>query len=212
MLITISRQYGAGGSEVARRVAAALGWRVVDNEVVEKVAARAGVPPELVAEREERVPGFVERLARTLAASTPELFPASVPGGTLPKLQEADLVRITESVVAEAAAKGRLVLVGRAAPAVLAQERDSLHVKLVAPRPYRIQAAAERLGVDLQKAAAVVDESDGTRARYHRQYYHRDWNDPVHYHLVLNTGALGLEGATDIIVGEARRRGWFTRS
>jgi cytidylate kinase len=208
MLITISRQYGAGGSEVARRVAAALGWRVVDNELIEEVAARAGIPADQVAERDERAPSFVERLARTLAASTPELFPPSVPGGTLPKLQEVDLVRMTESVVAEAAAKGRLVLVGRAAPAVLAQERDGLHVKLVAPRPYRIQAAAERLGVDLQKAATVVDESDSTRDRYHRQYYHRDWNDPVNYHLVLNTGALGLDSATSVIVSEARRRGW----
>jgi cytidylate kinase len=62
--------------------------------------------------------------------------------------------------------------------------------------------------VDLQKAAAAVDESDSTRARYHRQYYHRDWNDPVNYHMVLNTGALGLEGATSLIVSEARRRGW----
>src|SRR4051812_22493859 len=121
MLITISRQYGAGGSEVARRVAAALGWRVLDNELIEEVGRRAGVPAEQVAEREERGPSFVERLARTLAASTPELLPRPVPGGTLPKLQERDLVRLTESVVEEAAAKGRLVLVGRAAPAVLAQ-------------------------------------------------------------------------------------------
>ncbi|MEA2713058.1 MAG: hypothetical protein QOK27_1019 [Gemmatimonadales bacterium] len=193
---------------MARRVAAELGWRVVDNELVEEVAARAGVSPEQVAERDERAPSFVERLARTLAASAPELFPSSVPGGTVPKLQEVDLVRMTESVVAEAAAKGRLVLVGRAAPAVLAQERDSLHLKLVAPKPYRIQAAAERLGVDLQTAAAVVDESDSTRARYHRQYYQRDWNDPVNYHMVLNTGVLGLDGATSVIVSEARRRGW----
>jgi cytidylate kinase len=212
MLITISRQYGAGGSEVARRVAEGLGWRVVDNELVERVAARAGLPAEQVAEREERVPSFVERLARTLAASTPELFPPQLPTGTVPKIQEADLVRITESVVAEAAAKGRLVLVGRAAPAVLARERDSLHVKLVAPKDVRVQAAAARLGIDLQKATAVVEESDSTRARYHRQYYRRDWNDPVNYHIVLNTGAIGLDGATDLIVTEAGRRGWLTRS
>ena len=185
-----------------------MGWRVVDNELVERVAARAGLAPEDVARWEERVSTFVERLARALAAGTPELAIPPQAGGTVPKLDEADLVRITENVVAEIAAEGRVVLVGRAAPAVLAQERDSLHVKLVSPRPYRIQAAAERLGVDLQKAAAVVDESDGTRARYHRQYYHRDWNDPVNYHVVLNTGALGLDGATSVIVSEARRRGW----
>jgi cytidylate kinase len=208
MLITVSRQYGAGGSEVARRVAEALGWRVVDNELVEEVAARAGLPREDVAEREERLPGFAERLARTLAASTPELFAAPAPGGTVPKLQEADLVRITETVVEEVAAGGRVVLVGRAAPAVLAREGNCLHVKLVAPRQYRIQAAADRLGVDLKKAAEITDETDARRERYLRQFYRRDWNDPVNYHMVLNTGVLGPEGATEVIVGEARRRGW----
>jgi cytidylate kinase len=208
MLITISRQYGAGGSEVARRVAAALDWRVVDNELVEEVAARAGLAREDVAEREERMPSFAERLARTLAASTPELFAAPAPGGTVPKLQEADLVHITETVVAELAAKGRVVLVGRAAPAVLARDENSLHVKLVASRGYRIEAAAQRLGVDLQKAAEVLDETDAMRERYLRQFYRRNWNDPVNYHMILNTGVLGPDGATDIIVGEARRRGW----
>ena len=208
MIITISRQYGAGGSEVARRVAAALGWGVVDNELVEEVAARAGLPPADVAEREERVPSFAERLARTLAAATPELFAAPVPGGTVPKLQETDLVRITETVVAEVAARGRVVLVGRAAPAVLSQQENSLHVKLVAPRAYRIKASAERLGVEPSKAAEVLDETDAMRERYLRQFYRRDWNDPVNYHMVLNTGPLGFDGATDIIVGEAKRRGW----
>jgi cytidylate kinase len=212
MLITISRQYGAGGSEVARRVAGALGWRVVDNELVEEVAARAGLPRKDVEEREERLPSFAERLARTLATSTPELFASPGPGGTVPKLQEADLVRITETVVAEVAAKGRVVMVGRAAPAVLAQEENSLHVKLVAPRGYRLQAAAERLGVDLQKAAEILDETDAMRERYLRQFYRRNWNDPVNYHMILNTGVLGPEGATEVIVGEARRRGWLTQN
>lgn len=193
---------------MARRVAAALGWRVVDNELVEEVAARAGIPSTDVAEREERVPSFAERLARTLAASTPELFPATVPGGTVPRLEEVDLVKITETVVAEVAAKGRVVLVGRAAPAVLERERDSLHVQLVAPRLHRIQAAIERLGVEPQKAAEIVDETDTMRARYLRQFYQRDWRDPVNYHMVLNTGVLGLGGATEVIVAEARRRGW----
>ena len=208
MLITISRQFGAGGSEVARQVAEALGWRVVDNELVEEVASLAGLPPEAVAEREERAASFAERLARTLAASAPELLPPPVPGGTVPELQEADLVRLTERVVAEAASKGRLVLVGRAATAVLARERDCLHVRLVAPKAYRIAAAAARLGLDSEKAAAAVEQSDAARARYHRQYYHRDWNDPVYYHLVVNTGALGLDGASAVIIAEARRRNW----
>jgi cytidylate kinase len=208
MLITISRQYGAGGSEVARRVAEALGWRLVDNELVERVAVRAGLAPEDVAKWEERASTFVERLARALVAATPEMAIPPEAGGLVPQLGEADLVRITESVVAEVAAEGRVVLVGRAAPAVLAQRIDALHVKLVAPKSDRVEAVAARLGLSPQQAAEAVDESDGTRARYHRQYYQRDWNDPVNYHLVLNTGTLGLAGATDLIVAEAKRREW----
>lgn len=206
MVITISRQYGAGGSDVARRVASALGWSVVDNELVEQVAQRAGIPMAEVAERDERAPGFVERLTRTLAAATPELFPP--PEGTVADLDEATLVRITESVVGDMAARGRVVLVGRAAPAVLGQQEEALHVKLVAPRPFRIHAASQRLGMDPAEVVKIVDDTDAMRARYHREYYSRDWADPLNYHMVLNTGALGLAGAAGVIVARAHALGW----
>jgi CMP/dCMP kinase len=212
MLITISRQYGAGGSEVAARVARALGWRVVDNELVERVAARAGLAPEDVAQLEERVSTFIERLARTLVAATPELVVPPDAGGTVSSLPEEDLVRITERVVEEAAAAGKVVLVGREAPAVLARERDAIHVQVVAPRDWRIRIAAERLGVSLQEAAKVTDDTDKNRARYHRQYYQRDWQDPANYHLVLNTAALGLDGAAEVVVGRARSMGWAVQN
>ena len=208
MLITISRQYGAGGSEVAARVARALGWRVVDNELIERVAARAGLTPEDVAQREERVSTFIERLARTVVAATPELVVPPEAGGTAPTLSEDDLVRITERVVEEIAAEGRVVLVGRAAPAVLAREEDAIHVKVVAPREWRVRVAAERLGVAVDEASAITDETDRMRGRYHRQHYQRDWADPTNYHMVLNTAALGLEGAAEVVVGRARELGW----
>jgi cytidylate kinase len=208
MLITISRQYGAGGSEVAARVAQSLGWRVVDNELVERVAARAGLAPEDVANREERVPTFIERLARTLVAATPELLVPPEAGGTASSLSEADLVRVTELVVEEAAAEGRVVLVGRAAPAVLARERDAIHVKVVAPREWRILAVSERLGLQPSEAATLTDDTDRARARYHRQHYHRDWHDPANYHLVLNPAALGVDGAAELVIARARALGW----
>jgi cytidylate kinase len=206
MVITISRQYGAGGSDVARRVAQAIGWSVVDNELIEQVAARAGISAEEVAEREERAPSFAERLTRTLAAATPDLFPPT--GGTVVDFDEKALVHITESVVGEMASRGRVVLVGRAAPAVLGQQEDSLHVKLVAPRSFRIHAASLRLGMDPAEVARIVDDTDAMRARYHSQYYQRDWADPLNYHLVLNTGLLGLAGAAELIVARARALGW----
>lgn len=208
MLITISRQYGAGGSAVAAKVAEALGWRVVDNELVERVAARAGLAPEDVAVREERVPTFIERLAKTVVASTPELLIPPEAGGTVASLSESDLVRITERVVKEIATEGRVVLVGRAAPAVLGRQSDALYVKVVAPRDHRIRIAAARLGVPPQEAARVLDDTDKMRARYHREYYDRDWSDPANYHMVLNTEALGVDGAAAVVVGRAETLGW----
>src|SRR2546428_7858270 len=79
-VITVTRQYGSGGSDIARLVAERLGWELVDNQFVEAVARRAGVPPDEVAQREERAPGLLERLAPTLAAAPPQVFIAPAAG------------------------------------------------------------------------------------------------------------------------------------
>lgn len=205
MLITISRQFGAGGSLVARLVAEQLGWSVIDNELVDEVARRIGKPTEEVAEREERVPSFVERLARALVASPEVPLVTSTP---VESLDEAEVVKMTEVVVAEVAQEGRVVLVGRAASAVLARELGAIHVQLVAPRAFRVKVVMERSAVDARAAEKQIGETDAQRARYHKQYYGRDWSDPVNYHMILNTGALGFEGAAELIVARARAMGW----
>src|SRR5881628_3263364 len=206
-VITITRQYASGGSEVARLVAAELGWDVIDNEFVDEVARRAGLPPDAVAQREERAPGLLERLARTLAAGSPEMFIATA---GVPRVEpdEAAIVQLTERVIAEAAAHGRIVLVGRGAQAVLAQRPDALHAYVVAGKPWRIRLAVERLGVIEPDAERVLDETDRRRDQYVRTYYGRPRQDVVNYDLVLNTEKLGIEGAAALVVAETRRRKW----
>ena len=205
MIITISRQLGAGGGDVAHAVADRLGWSVVDNEVIDEVAARAGLPAEEVAERDERAPGFIERLARTLATAMPEFVAPE--GGTLPDLTEERLVKVTERVVADLAAQGQVVLVGRAAPAVLATHPNALHVRVVAPVDYRAARIVERDAIDPKDAEKLIHEVDGNRGRYHKQYYGRDWEDASNYDLVVNTGRLGVDGAVDVILDRVRRTG-----
>lgn len=205
MLITISRQFGAGGSRVAQLSAEHLGWTVVDNELIEAVARRAGMTPDEVARREERTPTFVERLARALVAAPVEVL---TPGIPLENLDEASLVRMTERVVEEIATGGRVVLVGRAAVAVLASRPEALHVQLVAPRAFRTGIIVEREGVSPERAGELIDQRDEHRRAYHEEFYHRDWSDPAGYHMVLNTAALGFDGAADVIVARARAMGW----
>ena len=206
-VITITRQYASGGSEVARLVAAELRWEVIDNEFVDQVARRAGLPPDEVAQRDERAPGLLERLARTLADASPELFVA--PGGApLVPQDEAAIVRLTERVIAEAAAHGRIVLVGRGAQAVLAQRPDALHAYVVAPKPWRVRHAIERLGVNPVEADKVLEETDRRRDQYVKAYYRRHRHDFLNYDVILNTERLSVDGAAHLVVAEARRRGW----
>lgn len=207
MLITISREFGAGGSLVAGHVARALGWRLVDNDFVTQVAARAGVPRERVAARDERAPGFREWLLRALARAAPDLL-APATASPPAEREEAALVKVTEAVVADLAGEGRVVLVGRAAPAVLGRKDEAIHVRVVAPRADRVRAVMARRAVGAEEAQRLMEETDQHRARYHREYYGRDWADPTHFHLVLNTGLLGYEGAGDVVVDRARRLGW----
>jgi cytidylate kinase len=202
MLVTLSRQLGAGGSEVAQVVADALGFRLVDRALADSVAARAGVPAEDVARLEERTPGFLERFLQASAAELPDPFVP--PTGALEDFEEAKLVRTTRALVRELAAEGRVVIVGRGAWAILAAHPAALHVRIVAPLERRVLHLVERLRTDARTAQLLIARSDAERTRYFRAYYDLDLDDPTHFDLVLNTGRLGIAGAAAVIVACVR--------
>jgi cytidylate kinase len=207
-VITISREYASGGSEIARRTSRRLGWELVDNEFVERVAQLAGLPREEVAQHEERVTTFMERLAGTLAGTAPELFmPQTQPEMAAPPA-ESEIVKQTERVIAEAVRHDRVILVGRGAQAYLAQREGTLHVYVVAPMAVRIERARERLRVDPKEAERTTRELDEGRRRYVKTYYGRRWEDPVNYHLVLNSGAFSYDQCAELIEDAVRARGW----
>src|SRR5438094_8187368 len=209
-LVTITRQYASGGSAIAGRVVEHLGdgWTLVDNEFVDQVARRAGLSTDEVARREERAPGLLERLARTLAVASPEMFITTGETAVPVETEEETLVQMTERVIAEAAAEGRVVLVGRGAQAVLATRPNALHVYVIASTPFRKKVAVERLGVDPANADKIIQETDHQRDQYVKTHYGRDRPDLTQYDLVLNAERLGFEGAADVIVAEVKRRGW----
>jgi cytidylate kinase len=206
LLITISRQYLAGASAVAMQVAEALGWTVIDDAFIHAIAERLGYSDEDVRSLEERVPSFLERFAQSSAFSLPEVLLAAPESFDEPETIK--LAHATRRFVEELGHRDRIVLVGRAAAAVLASEREALHVRLVASLDHRVAEAVARLGLDPAAAREAVEARDRARARYHRELYDRDWNDPVHYHMVLNTEALGLSGAAEVVIGRARALGW----
>ena len=207
-VVTITRQYGSGGSRVAQLVAQTLGWSVIDNEFVAAVASRAGLPVETVAAHEERAPSLMERMVGTLATASPEMF---VPAGTTDEEPtEEQIVNVTARIIADAAQHGRAVLVGRGAQAVLASAGpdEALHIWVVAPRAARLATLMKRLGRDEKAAAAAMDDTEANRDRYVHKWHGRHRQDPANYHLVVNTGFLGYDGAAELVVSAARQRGW----
>lgn len=202
-VITISRMYGSGGSEVAARVASALGWQLLDNALVDQVAEQLGIPVAEVEEREERVPTLVERLAASLALSAPELMPGP-DTATLPPSDE-QLIAVTERIINEAIARGNTVLVGRGAQSMLATRSDAIHAFCYAPRAALAERVARRLGISVKEAEHEVDERNRQREQYARKHWKRSWLAFENYHICLNTEWLGIDGAAEIIVRLAAR-------
>lgn len=205
MIITISRMFGSGGSDVAARVARRLGWSLLDNAVVDEVAERLGVSRSEVESLEERVPSLAERIASSLALSAPEL---AVPVDDAPMMQTAEtrIVGVTKRVMEEAVQGGDAVLVGRGAQALLAERQDALHVFCYAPKRFLVEYAIAHRGINPANAEHEVDKRNRHREQYVRRHFNRDWRAFDNYHLCVDTGRLGIETAADVVIYAARER------
>jgi CMP/dCMP kinase len=203
-LITISRQYGSGGSEVAERVARALDWHLYDNAGGDEVARRLGMEPAEVSAREERVPSLPERIASAMALGMPEVMPTVADLAMQPS--EERIVEMTKRVMEEAVLAGPAVLVGRGAQCMLASRTDALHVFCYAPLEALASYAVTNLGIAREDAARIVAENNHHREQYVKRHWKRDWRDFANYHLCVNTAWLGLDGAAELIVQLTRER------
>lgn len=203
-IVTVSRQYGSGGSDVAARIATDLGWRLLDNALIDSVAEKLGTTVEEVEAREERVPSLVQRLADAMALGSPEML-TPIADASLPPSDEA-LLDVTRRVIAEAIASGPVVLVGRGAQSMLAERSDTLHVFCYAPKPALVARAMRRLNVGAAAAQKAVEETNRQREQFVRRNWNRSWSAHENYHLCVNTDWLGIEGAAALVVGIARQR------
>ena len=200
-VVTVSRQYGAGGLRVGRAVAEALGFAFVDREIVEEAARRLGVEPELAEERDERAPAIVEEIGLALAAASPE-FGLSA----LPELDDRALAGATKRVLLSLADAGDYVILGRGSQAALIGRDDACHLALVGGLADRVGRIMQWQNVDEREARARCERIDAERAGYVKHFYGKDIRDPLLYDAVLNTSRLGLEAASTLAVAIARSK------
>ena len=202
-ILTVSRLYGSGGSEIAARCAEILGWSLLDNTVVDAVAARMGLSVAEVRDREERVPSLVERLTSAMAMGSQEWM---APMAAAKRPTDEQLIEVTRHVIEEAIATGPLVVVGRGAQAMLAARQDALHVFCYAPRKALIARTMRREGVGIEEATRLVDNTNKERDQWVRLHWERDRRAHENYDLSVNTERLGIQGCAQLIVDAAKRR------
>lgn len=181
--ITISRQMGSLGSRVARETADQLGYRLLWRELINQAAKRSGTPEMALAAMDELGLLNIRTSNRAIQAYRVAL----------------------EQVVLEQAQEGNVVIVGRAGQAILGSRPDVLHVRVIAPLLLRAERQAVQAGVSWDSALAQVEASDLHRARFLRRFYQVKLDDPLLYHLVINTGNLSVSQAAGLIVFAARQ-------
>lgn len=202
-IITVSRSYGSGGSEVANLVAAALDWPLLDNAMIDEVAARTGLSRTEVAAREERMPSLAERVASAMALSTQEML-TPIARATIPPTEDR-ILEVTRLVIEEAVARGPVVIVGRGAQMMLGSRGDAFGVFCDAPRESLVRRVMHRDGLSHTDAQKRVDEVNRQRAAWVKSHWARDWHAPETYHLCVNTDLLGVDGAAAAVYETARR-------
>ncbi|HLI88641.1 MAG TPA: cytidylate kinase-like family protein [Ktedonobacteraceae bacterium] len=194
--ITISRQYGSGGGEIALRLAQRLGWRLLDHDAVVHVAQQLGISVEEAEEHDEHVESLGVRILTSMQMIQPTMA-ASLPVQITPNIREYHeaLCRVVEATVRQE----KTVVVGRGGQMLFAGRRDILHARVVAPLEQRVAYVMRREGLEYDAAMTRVHEKDQGRIRYLQAQYHRHPSDPLLYDLVVNTGVLSLDRCVDLI-------------
>jgi cytidylate kinase len=205
-IVTISRQYGAGGSSVAALVAAELGAEVVDKRLIEEVASRLSMQTSDVEAEVERPRTLLDRLVRSFSTLEPGLGIGWTPPYPDPLFDpRKEILDLTEQVIREVAGSGNVVVVGRGAGFVLRDRPASFRAFLRAPEDVRVRRLMERLALTEPETRRKMHETDSNRAAYIRQLYGRDWCDPDEYDLVINTGRVSYAVAAEMILCGVRK-------
>src|SRR5579863_1451567 len=194
-VITIEREYGSGGADIAKRVAGHLGWKLWDQLLTNEIARLMECDCRVVEEHEEKKDPLFYRLFKAFLRGSHE---GSLNAPRL-KMADTDCIReVTEQVVKGAAKGGECVIVGRGSAYYLQDRKDAFHVFVYAPfaaKVRRLQAD----GKSESEAVHLAETVDRDRADFIKQYFGVEWPDRHRFHLMINS-MIGEEAAEDAIL------------
>lgn len=195
-VITLEREYGSGGGDIAASIASRLGWKLWDQSLTEEIARRMDCDCGLVADHEEKKDPAYYRLLKSFMRGS---FEGSLNAPRL-KMVDTECVReVVQKLLPEIADAGKAVIVGRGSAYYLSKRVDTFHVFVYAPFQERVRRL-QALGKTEKEAIELTETVDRDRADFINKYFNVDWPGRHRFHLMVNSG-MGNEAAVEIILG-----------
>lgn len=183
-IITVSREDGSGGTLLAEKLAADLGFDLFHREVIQEMAQSANISARIVETLDEKGLSVLEESIASLVNER-HLWPDQY-------------LHHLMKVVGTIGKHGRAVIIGRCANFILPPERI-LSIRVIAPLAVRIQNIARALKISEQEAQKRILKTDADRRAFSRKYFYADVSDPLHYDLVINTARIGIDAAAESV-------------
>jgi cytidylate kinase len=194
-VLTIDREYGSGGADIARKLAERVGWKLWDQLLTNEIARLTDCESRAVAQHEERKDPLYYRLLKGFMQGS---FEGSLIAPQL-NMVDTDCIReVAEHVVTEAANEGNSVIVGRGSAYYLRDRRDAFHVFVYAPFEEKVNRLRE-MGRNQQEAIQLAQTVDRDRAAFIKQYFAVDWPNRHFFHLMINS-TIGDEAVVKTIL------------
>lgn len=194
-VITIDREYGSGGGEIAKALADRLNWKLWDQALTNAIARELDCEGKVVEQHEEKRDPLYYRLLKSFMRGS---YEGSQNVHTL-KMADTDCIReVSEKIVKRTADKGECVIVGRGSAYYLQGRKDAFHVFIYAPVNDKVRRLRTR-GKSEEDAAQLAATVDDERAAFIKQYFNVEWPDRHKFHLMVNS-AIGENAAVDLIL------------
>ena len=177
-VITISRELGSLGTEIARGVAQELNYEYADKEMVGKIMATYGIAAPEMDKFDEKKPPLWDSLS----------------------IQRRNFLHIIQMAIYDLARKSRVVIVGRGGQVLLKDLPGTLHVRIFAPLNVRLRRLIESERVDEKQAGLMIRQSDHDSSGYIKSFFNADWDDSNLYDLLINTEKLSVETGVKLII------------
>ena len=195
-VITISRQFGAGGKTLGKMVADKLGYDFADNDIIQMVAEAANVSPQFVESVEQEAGS---KLARVLSGMVSKSLVDRILKDERGYIDEQLYIDYLVVIIAQVAEEGNAVILGRGSQYILHDHPEAYHVLLIDEFENRVKFMMKHYDLPYSKAAKVVGNEDKRRMNLYRKIGKTDYDNPALYHMVLNMNRMDMDKALQMV-------------